>query len=268
MKNINKRLRAVLFVLLCVPFCGAWTAAAEQTETRYTGGELISTYASETISYVSRELIDDLTTANNAPSYTAVGNLDNGCGAVAGSIIVGFYDKFYSNLISGWDSYYTTGRYKGKDTVYVPALMQDLFARMKTNQVQPGVSENDFKNGLKAYVNNQGYNINYTSLGSGNSFNYTAFKTAIKNNELTALLVQPSNLYLLSLSSNEDVLTKTTISGNHIMVAYGYYEVKYTLNNGTRTDKYLRVATGLASSSTAFYKIGSYVDAAYTVKIS
>ncbi len=267
MKNFNKRLRAVLFVLLCVPFCGAWTVAAEQTETRYTGGELISTYASETISYVSKQVVEDIATANNAPYYSAVGDLSNGCGAIAGAVIVGFYDKYYSNLIAGWDSYYSTGRYKGKDTVYVPALMHDLFARMNTNQVQPGVSENDFKTGLKAYVNNQGYNLTYSSLGSGNSFNYTAFKTAINNNEVVALFVQPSNLYALSPSNNQDLLVSTSISGNHIMVAYGYYEVKYTLSSGIRTDKYLRVATGLAVS-TAFYKIGSYVDATYTVKIS
>ena len=81
-------------------------------------------------------------------------------------------------------------------------------------------------------------------------------------------MVQPSNIYGFSISTNQDIISSANISGNHIMVAYGYYEVKYTLSNGTRTDKYLRVATGLNGATTALYKIGSYVDAAYTVKIS
>lgn len=267
MKNLNKRIRAVLFVLLCLPFCGAWTVAAEQQETRYTGGELISTCASETISYISKEIVEDIATANNVPSYHSIGDMTNGCGAVAGATVVGFYDKYYSNLIAGWDSYYSTGKYRIQDTIYVPALLQDLYTRMKTNQLQPGVSESDFKNGLKSYVNNQGNNINYSSLGSGNNFDYNAFKTAVRNNQLTALLVQPSNIYGFSSSENQDTVSSSSISGNHIMVAYGYYEVKYILSSGTRTDKYLRVSTGLTTGS-ALYKIGSYVNAAYIVKVS
>ena len=268
MKNLNIRIKAILFVLLCVPFCGAWTVAAEEPETRYTGGELISTYATETISYVSKE-IEEITTANNAPSYHSIDDMTNGCGAVAGATVVGFYDKYYNNLITGWDSYYSTGRYKAQEYTYVSALLKDLYARMKTNQVQPGVSENDFKDGLKSYINSKGYNINYSSLGKGNGFDYNAFKSAIKNNEVTALFVQPSNIYLLSYSSsgNKDTVASSTISGNHIMVAYGYYEVKYTLTNGTRTDKYLMVSTGYVTGL-ALYKVGSYIDAAYVVKIS
>ena len=269
MKNLNKRIRAVLFVLLCLPFCGAWTVAAEQQETRYTGGELISTYASETISYKSKEIVENIATANNAPSYTGddIG-LQNGCGATAGAIVVGFYDKYYPNLISGWDSTYSTGRYRAQDFVYVPALMQDLYTEMKTNVAGAGVSETEFKTGLTSYVNAHGYSLNYMSLGNGNNFNYTSYKTAIQNNEVTVLFVQPSTIYTIASSTNKDVLNTISISGNHIMVAYGYYEVKYTLSNGIRTDKYLRVATGLSSCPTAIYKIGTFVDAAYTVKIS
>ena len=52
------------------------------------------------------------------------------------------------------------------------------------------------------------------------------------------------------------------------MVADGYYEVKYTLSNGTRTDKYLHVSTGLTSCPTGLYKVGTYIDVAYQVKIN
>lgn len=256
--------------MLCLPFCGGWMTApvaAEQSD-RYVGGELIATYAEETISYISKEVVSDISTVNGTPEYYAVGDMQNGCGAVAGAIIVGFYDKYYGNLIPDWDSYYSTGTYRMQNGTYVKVLLFDLYERMQTNIVAEGVSETEFKNGLKSYVTDHGYNLQYTSLGTGNNFNYSAFKTAVTNNEPTVLFVRPSNLYFCQTINNEDVITTSSISGNHIMVAYGYYEVKYTLSNGTRTDKYLRVATGLSGCLRASYKIGSYVDAAYKVTIN
>lgn len=255
--------------MLCLPFCGGWTSAPNnQPDDRYVGGELISTYASETISYVSKEVIEDVSTANGTPEYRAVSGMQNGCGAVAGAIIVGFYDKYYENLIPDWASCYSNGMYKGQNGTTVQTLLFDLYDRMQTNVVAPGVSESEFKNGLKNYVVDHGYNLNYISLGNGNSFNYTTFINAVKNNEVSVVFVQPSNIYVFDRLDNKDVLYSSSISGNHIMVAYGYYEVKYTLSNGTRTDKYLRVSTGLSGNTQAYYKIGSYIDAAYQVKIN
>lgn len=269
--NKTNRINTIALLLLCLPFCGGWSstpAAAEQSD-RYVGGELISTYASnETISYVSKQVVEDITTANGTPKYFAVSGMQNGCGAVAGGITVGFYDKYYENLIPDWTAYYSTGRYKGQDGTYVQGLLFDLYDRMQTNVVAEGVSETEFKNGLKSYVVDHGYNLQYTSLGVGNNFNYSTFKTAVNNNQPTVLFVQPSNIYLLAEHENEDILTSGNISGNHVMVAYGYYEVKYTLSNGTRTDKYLYVATGMSGTSSALYKIGSYVNAAYKVTIN
>lgn len=268
MKKTNK-IKTIALITLCLPFCGGWTTAPEQSEpVRYVGGELIATYADETISYISKEVIEDISTANGTPRYSAVSGIQNGCGAVAGAIIVGFYDKYYANLIPDWDSYYSSGTYRMQNGTYVQTLLFDLYDRMQTNVVAPGVSENEFKSGLKSYVEDHGYNLQYTSLGTGNSFNYSTFKTAVGNNEPTVLFVRPSNLYKCVSNDGEDVLYTINMSGNHIMVAYGYYEVKYILSNSTRTDKYLRVATGLSVDSTAYYKIGSYVDAAYQVTIN
>lgn len=266
--NITNRIKTIALVMLCLPFCGGWTAAeAPEQENRYVGGELISTYADETISYVSKEVVSDISTANGVPDYKHISSIPNGCGAVAGAIIVGFYDKYYENLIEGWQSFYSTGRYKAKDGTYVPALMNDLYTRMNTNVVAPGVSEAEFKSGLKSYVVDHGYNLEYISLGAGNNFNYNAFKNAVNNNNPAVLLVKSSDLYSVSYTTNEDHISTLNIGGNHIMVAYGYYEVTYTLSNGTRTDKYLCVSTGIAGATLLLYKVGSYIDAAYQVKV-
>ncbi|MDE5562499.1 MAG: hypothetical protein K2J01_03005 [Clostridiales bacterium] len=266
--NKTNRIKTLVLLLLCLPFCCGWTSAPKQ-DNRYVGGELIATYASsETISYVSKQVIENISTANDTPEYFAVSGMQNGCGAVAGGIIVGFYDKYYENLIPGWVSYYSSGMYKGQNGTYVKTLLFDLYDRMQTNVVAEGVSESEFKNGLQSYVVDHGYNLQYTSLGTGNNFNYNTFKTAVRNNEPAVLFVRQSNLYIYVADDNVDKVYTYSISGNHIMVAYGYYEVKYTLSNGTRTDKYLRVATGLSGETQAFYKIGSYVDAAYKVTIN
>lgn len=265
--NKTNRIKTIALVMLCLPFCGGWTVGLEQSN-RYVGGDLIATYATEVISYVSKEVVADITTANGTPSYYAVNGMQNACGPVAGGIIVGFYDKYYGDLIPNWDSYYSTGRYKGQNSANVTPLIQDLYTRMQTNVAAPGVSESEFKDGLQSYVVAHGYNMQYISLGNGNSFNYSAFKSAVNNNEVSVLFVQPSNLYTYQTINNEDYLTSANISGNHIMVAYGYFEVKYTLSNGTRTDKYLRVSTGWADNSGGFYKVGSYIDAAYQVKMN
>ena len=246
---------AIGLTMLCIPFCGGWTEAPDQSD-RYVGGELIATYADETIAYKSKQIVSDISTANGAPEYKPISGIQNGCGAVAGAIAVGFYDKYYENMITDWASYYSTGRYRLQDAKYVPALINDLYTRMQTNVVAPGVSQDDFKSGLKSYVANQGYNLEYASLGQGTGFNYSTFKTAVSNNEIVVLFVKSSNLYKCSSSANEDVISTINISGNHVMIAYGYYEVKYTLSNGTRTDKYLRVSTGLSGTATALYKIG------------
>lgn len=267
--NKTNKFKTIAIIMLCLPFVGGWTAAPEQSDSRYVGGELIATYASsENIYYESKQIVENIYTANYTPEYSAVNGMQNACGPVAGAIIVGFYDKYYDNLIPGWTSCYSSGKYRLQDKTYVPALIQDLYDDMQTNVAAPGVSESEFKNGLKSYVENHGYNLQYNSLGAGNNFNYNAYKTAIKNNEPAVLFVQPSELYLLSNNGDYDSLAWSSISGNHIMVAYGYYEVKYTISNGTRTDKYLMVETGLSILQTAFYKVGSYIDAAYTVKIN
>ncbi len=267
----HKRLKTVGFLALCLPLCGAWTAAPAEAaeEVYYTGAAPISSRAVETVQYTSRTIVENIATTMNVPEYYPLSEHENSCGAVSGATLVGFYDKYYTNMISDWDSYYSNGRYKSQDAVYVTALQKDLYNRMKINVSVEGVTESNFKSGLKSYVESKGYSVNYSPVWSSNSFNYDAFKTAVNNNELTALFVRPSNIYMLGGSNGYDSISNTYIPANHIMIGFGYYEVKYTLTSGgTRTDKYIKVASGIFNQELVLYKVGSYIDAAYTVKIS
>ena len=269
MKNKHK-ITAILLAVLCISVCGAWGAAyadEASAETRYVGGEPISAYALETIKYTSKTVVEDVTTANGAPAYFAVGSLPNGCGAVAGSVAVGFYDKYYANMIADWNSYLNSGRYKLQDNDYIVPVQQSLFSLMQTNVAGPGVSQSEFKDGLKSYINGQGYSVDYPSLGTYGSFDYASFKSAVSNNKVVVMFVKPSYYYDLGFGPSEDNVVNTYISGNHIMIAYGYYKVSYVLTDGTvRTDEYLKVITGL-SDTMRYYKVGSYIDAACVVNV-
>lgn len=123
-------LLACAFMLLCGSLIPALTVSASAEETssdRYYDEYPISTYAvdTETINY-SKRTYEPVTTTNNAPDYYANTDLSNSCGPTAGGIVVGFYDKYYENLIPNYTAYYTAnGRYKVKDKVYVPAVMQE-----------------------------------------------------------------------------------------------------------------------------------------------
>ena len=283
---MNKKFRISLILSLALaslPACGAWTDGqatvdrddayiAEVTDAdqvRYIGGQPIGLYATEQINYVSKVIVEDIYTDGDAPEYyDNSADMTNSCGAVSGSIAVGFYDKYYSNMIPDWDSYYPSGIYRKQDSEHVGALKRDLYARMQTNVYGDGVTEDDFKNGLSSYINERGYNVSYSSVGSKGSFNYNLFKEAIRNNQVTVLFTQPSNVYRIGILSNADVVSSTYISGNHIMVAFGYYEVKYIMNGGTRHEIYLRVCTAWGEPSRGFYKVGSYLVDAVTVKIN
>ncbi|MDE6398734.1 MAG: hypothetical protein K2L51_05380 [Clostridiales bacterium] len=247
---------------------GAWTY--EEPQDRYADAPVISAYADEYVYYTNKE-VDEATTAGGAPQYSQLNEHTNACGAVAGAEIVAFYDKYYGNLIPNWTSYYTaSGRYRMQDATYVPALMRDLYTRMRTNVDDVGVSENEFKNGLQSYINAQGYGVSYQNIASGGVVDYDACKAAVQSNKVIALLVRAGNVYTITDGNGYDVITPTNIAGLHIMVAYGYKTVTYYNASGVfRTDVYLGVATGLISPKTAYYRVNAgNLNAAYIVSIN
>ena len=261
---------ALILVLIAgVSLFGAWSSIpAEETEIRYADAPIVSSIAGETIYFTSREVSENIT-AGGAPTYTATANLTNSCGAVAGSEIVAFYDKYYPELIPGWDSYYTNGKYRIQEGTYVPAVMKELYDLMQTNVNGSGTSEPEFKSGLKTYFSNRNYSLSYQNIKSSSSMNFDACKAAVDANKVMVLFITPGDVYNISEESDHDSLDAYTISGNHIMIAFGYLEIKYYNASGLfRTDRYVEVATGQAGVSTAFYKINSSnLEAAYVVNV-
>ncbi len=86
----------IIALIFCiVPFGTAMATTAEHRESRYSGygtAMLLQEATGETISYTRKEEYV-AETIKGVPRYTQVADLPNSCGAIAGAIVVGFYDK-------------------------------------------------------------------------------------------------------------------------------------------------------------------------------
>ena len=268
MKKLKKLSVLPMLVVSMLLFV-AWTPIAEPD--RYADVQLLSPYANETVYYTSKNEYSD-ETAGGCPQFTAVDGLENACGPVAGAGIVAFYDKYYTNLIPGWDSYYpATGKYRLPNVTYTNPVMHSLYTSMRTNVDDVGVSESDCLSGLKSYINGKGYSVNYQSVLSGSAVNFEACKTATANNKVIILFSRATNLYRVGYGNSYDTIVPVSVAGLHIMVAYGWYEVNYYNESGLfRTDRYLQVSTGLGSPTPiALYKVNpNDLNAAYIVNIA
>ena len=276
MKNLKKHtclIAAILGASCVVSTPSRVFASAENEERYYDSPVLLSDYVSEDIYYTTRTELAEYNTTNNVPFYSPHTDLSNSCGATAGSIIIGFYDKYFENLIPNYTSYYTaSGKYRSVDTTYIPALQEDLYTLMRTNVDDVGVSRTDCLNGLQDYVEGKGESLTYTCLKSSASsfFNETQFINAINNNHPVLLFCNEAKMVDIGLMDTYDHLVYSTIANNHIMVAYGYYKVSYNINGTIRTNTYMNVACGLHfySGGYALLDDHSWLNGAYIVEIS
>ena len=260
----------VFIILSSVAMFGAWSPIPQDETTRYVDAPIVSAVANETVYYTSKEVVEESRTDGGAPTYFNTTGLSNACGAVAGAEIVAFYDKYYPELIPGWESFYGSGKYRSQSTTYITPLMKELYSLMQINVNGEGVSESEFKTGLQKYFTNHGYTASFASVKSGSTLNYSACKTAVNSNKVIVLFIKPGNVYQISEDDGYDVIASYTIAGNHIMIAYGYLQVKYYNSTGLfRTDTYVEVATGNDVISRAYYKIdSSNLEAAYVINVN
>ena len=262
-RNKKKSFAAIIAFLLCALCCwqGAAVAFADE-EVRYTDGGISTMSYANNIYYTSRTQVDYNITDGFAPTYLATGTYTNACGAIAGANTIGFFDKYVPNLIPEWVSYYpTNGRYRAEDTVYIPAVIAELYTRMRTNVDDVGVSESDFLNGLEEFVEVRNFDIMYTSLFSGGQVNYSGCKSFIDNNKPILVFMDPTEMVLISQENGYDYVTGTTLNSAHIALIFGYERIRYTLLDGsTLTKTYLIMSTGQSSPTIAYLDISTSVD--------
>ena len=225
---------------------------------------------SETFTY-SRVVEERITFPNAVPYYSYDSSLPNACGPIAGAIIVGYYDKYVETLMPNFTAYYTaTGNYKFGDSTHIPALINDLYTRMRTNVDDVGVSEYDCVNGLNAYVYAQGESISYVPV-KVNSFDETAYKTAMNDGRPVLMFCNSISIYGLTVETSQTEIYHIQTGSSHIAVGYGYRKLTYYNANNVnfRTDTYLEVATGWSTNMFGYVKLSdtSWLDSAYAIEI-
>ena len=201
----------------------------------------------------------------------------NCCSSKAGTNVIAFYDRYYTNLIEDFEpgmEYKGIYRYfPNIESVKIPALHTTLYNYMNVNVNYPGATEDDFKSGLKRYVNEQGYNVNYKSAHqNAKMVNLTKIQQMVNNNQVAVLCFSGYNfVYGFTVASTYRKVYQEAVDAGHMMMVYGYFTVDYYKNGRLfLTETYLQASMCNGLGDQGFIKMNDYgnIDDAFIVEIS
>ncbi len=222
--------------------------AYEQTEA------LDAVWETERITYTTRTVTRSHLLAIMYPSFNyspAVGS----CGCIAGANVLGFYDRYYENLIPNHDAgtmYSDMFLYNTEDSAVVQVI-ETLYEYMGTEHV--GTTEDEFLDGMRRYCNEKGRTISFSSCMSSNSFDFSSAQRKMEANQPIILFLSGYNTVALTTEGNTDIVSYRVSDVNHIMIAFGYSVVDYVTSSGVITYNFFDVATGLSGMNIGLYDI-------------
>lgn len=230
------------------------------------------TLGSETIYFINRTA-NQFKLAQRHPSYLPASELTNSCTPTAGASVIGYWTRYYPELIPGFTpGSVQLGVYLYKEvTGEADDVVRALYYAMGTNGTGAGTTISEFRTGMTSYVNGKDRSISYSSTMSGGSFNYNLTKQKLEAGSPLVLFVDCFLVGTLITQSTHETISYATADACHAMAGFGYNEVTYTLTNGQiRTDTYIQVATGLINQTKGFYNINynTLIDECYAITIS
>lgn len=268
---------AVFVATMCINSCSAVTYAYndESQEIYYCGGTDY-TVATESFGYATKE-VEEYSINSSFPNYYCVnGELKNSCANSAGATIVGYFDRYYPDLIPD----YTPGRTKNSKYIYYSmsyyaglkqVVIDDLYSRMLTNVGREGTTQNNYRAGLSSYVSSKGLSITYNSVMTNGAFDLGKAKVQFANESPISLFLSGFNFSTFTDENNQISIQKRLYNSTHVAVAYGYVKTKYFNENGglIKEITYLKVAT-ILNEVTGVYILNTYgnLDDAESAHIS
>lgn len=195
--------------------------------------------------------------------YNTNSLLQNTCANVAGANIIGYYDRYFENLIPNIKPGAGTTKYTyypmTKNATEKQALINDLYNRMQTNTVGNGNTQTQYKNGISSYVQSKGLNTTYFSVMTNGMFDLNKAKMQLQSGNPISLYMSEYGFTKVVDDGSLVTLNKDVFTGNHIVIAYGYEKASYFDANGKliRTDIYLKVSTGMNGVS-GVYIVNNY----------
>ncbi len=235
-----------------------------------------STLSVEEFSYASKVTSQAAMVNNTFPAYYNTNNaLTNACANVAGANLIGFFDRYYEELIPNC----TPGMPRGNNYSYYSVEMDleerqgvidDLYVRMGTNNPTPGTSQTGYKTGLASYASSKGRTATFASVMTGSSLDISKLHQAISSGKPVSLYLSGYNISQVYDYNNEVTIAKSIYTGNHIMIVYGYKIIKYynSSNALIKSKTYLYVSTGVLQTGYYVLNNNGTINDAESVNIS
>ena len=227
---------------------------------------------SETITYATKVQSDGYSIPRDLPALTGSVN-GSGCANTAGAVIVTYYDRFATNLISNFTPYFLIG---GGVLCYrttapeIDTLIETLRDDMGT--VNGGTTFAQFEAGMRTYASRQGYTYSSSSVLSWGSFDFNKYKTSVEADKPVAMFFSGfSMLDRIETNGTVDTVVNDYAQSGHVMVGCGYrYDTYYNSANQVITTRYyLKVASGLPGYGIGYINIqgSGNLDKAISVTI-
>ena len=240
----------------------------------YRGGTGEDIDVTQTVSYATKST-QTYSIQYDLPNYQ--GSIDGitSCANTAGAVVIGYYDRFYQNLIPNYQSYVQLGsviRYKTTSSEIFD-VVESLYSLMETDVNYLGTTFEGFQTGMNAYVTGKGYTYTTTNMFTNGSLNMASYKNAVENGKPVAMfLTTYAFVNSITEGSGVDTIESGYSSGSHVVVGCGYRIDTYYNENGDviNTRNYLKVASGLMSYDIGYLNINGLgnLDRAISVQIS
>lgn len=216
-------------------------------------GDTIGSATSEVeeFEYATKQVTSAYVNPSYPYYYNTNNDLKNGCANVAGASIIGFYDRFYENLIPDSTpgfirrdiyTYYPIGIDMGKKQAVIDAL----YVSMKTNNPHAGTSQANYKSGLEEFVESKDMNITFTSVMTNGNFDSSKAMAQLNAGRPITLYLQGYNISNVEDTGSNARIMKVIYLTNHVMIAYAYQKIDYYNVNGTLINSkiYLNISSG------------------------
>ena len=238
-KTISKTIVAISIIVLAFTAFFAVFFAPQAANVAFADGieELSYRGASglvtttQTFSY-STKTTESYFINTSVPAYYDTANRDYTCAPVAGANLIGFYDRYFPNLVpdiaTGYArgtryTYYIMERYETQ----LQSLIDDLASRMGTNS--SGTTLNEFETGMMSYVASKNLNITYIDVTAAqtNALDLENAIAQLKNGNPIAFFTSGINFTTFTDTGSSVTMTIRSANDNHVFVAYGYQKVVY-----------------------------------------
>ncbi len=193
---------------------------------------------------------------------------EDGCAAVAGGNLIGFYDRYYESFIPNHTAgapYLNSYVYNQEDDA-VKQVITKLYEYMGIDET--GATMGQFMNGIVRYVREKSRTPDFLSCMSKDGFlDYYKVQRYLKENKPVVLFLSSYNVVSLKENDGYDVATVYTSDVPHIMVAFGYK--RYIYDNFIPYE-YLSVSTGLKNQPSGLFNVNykTQIDDALAINIT